>query len=67
MIIITDRKQIAGIAAVHLRQLINQRIQEIEESCPWNANELGPMIVIEPGDTASDLETVMGFSILGIL
>ena len=63
MIIITDRKQIAGIAAVHLRQLINQRIQEIEESCPWNANELGPMIVIEPGDTASELETVMGFSI----
>lgn len=63
MIVITDRRQIAGIAAVHLRQLINQRIQEIEESCPWNANELGPMIVIEPGDTASELETAMGFSI----
>lgn len=64
MIVITDRRQIAGIAAVHLRQLINQRIHEIEESCPWNANELGPMIVIEPGDTANDLEAVMGFSIL---
>ncbi len=63
MIVFTDRRQSAGLAAVHLRQLINQRIQETEESCPWNANELGPMIVIEPGDTASELETVMGFSI----
>lgn len=63
MIVITDRRQIAGIAAVYLRQLINQRIHEIEEYCPWKANELGPMIVIEPGDTLSELETVMGFSI----
>ena len=64
MIVITDQMQSAGIADSYLRQLIEQRIQEIEECCPWDANELGPIIVVEPGDTADDLETVMGFSIL---
>lgn len=64
MIVITDQKQIAEIADIPLRQLIEQRIQGIEVSCRWDAEELGPLIVIEPGDTADDLETVMGFSIL---
>ena len=64
MIVITDRRQIAGIADSHLRQLIEQRIQDIEECCPWDAEELGPFIIVEPGDTGNDLETVMGFSIL---
>lgn len=64
MIIITNPTQIAGIADRHLRQLINQRIKEIGETCPWDADELGPFIVVEAGDTAADLETVMGFSIL---
>ena len=63
MIVITDRKQITEIVDISLRQLIEQRIQEIEESCPWDAEELGPMIIVEPGDTPNDLETVMGFSI----
>lgn len=64
MIVITDRKQITEIAEIPLRQLIEQRIQGIEDSCPWDAEELGPIIVVEPGDTADDLEHVMGFSIL---
>ena len=63
MIVITDRKQITEIVDISLRQLIEQRIQEIEESCPWDAEELGPMIIVEPGDTPNDLESVMGFSI----
>lgn len=64
MIVITDQKQITEVAEIPLRQLIAQRIQGIEESCPWDAEELGPIIVIEPGDTADDLEHVMDFSIL---
>lgn len=64
MIIITDRTQIPEITDRHLRQLIEQHIQDIEECCPWDAEELGPFILVEPGDTATDLESVMGFSIL---
>jgi hypothetical protein len=64
MVIVTERDQITGIADTQLRQLIELRIQGIEECCPWDANELGPIIVVEPGDTATDLESAMGFSIL---
>ena len=63
MVVITDQSQIAGITDTHLRQLIERRIQEINECCPWDANELGPFIVVEPGDTAADLEPVIGFSV----
>lgn len=64
MVVISDPSQIATISDSHLRQLIEQRIQGIEESCPWDADEIGPIIIIKPGDTAADLEAVMGFSIL---
>ena len=64
MIVITDRTQISGTADTHLRQLIEQRIRGIEECCPWDAEELGPFIIVEAGDTPADLESVMGFSIL---
>ncbi len=64
MVIITNPVQIAVITDRSLRQLIERRIQEISECCPWDADELGPMIVIEPGDTADDLHAIMNFSIL---
>lgn len=64
MIVITDQRQIIEVADTHLRQLIEQRIQGIEECCPWDVEELGPIIIVEPGDTADALEKVMGFSIL---
>ena len=64
MVIITNPVQIAVITDTSLRQLIERRIQEISECCPWDADELGPMIVVEPGDTAEDLQAIMGFSIL---
>ena len=64
MLVLRDTKAIAGITDPALRQLIERRIQEINECCPWDADELGPMIVVEPGNTADELESIMGFSIL---
>lgn len=64
MLVLSDTKAIAGITDPALRQLIERRIQEINECCPWDADELGPMIVVEPGNTADELESIMGFSIL---
>lgn len=64
MVIVTDRDQISGIPDTQLRQLIELRIQGIEKCCDWDARELGPIIIVEPGDSASDLDTAMGFSIL---
>ena len=64
MLVLRDTTAIAGITDPALRQLIERRIQEISECCPWDADELGSMIVVEPGDTADDLQAIMGFSIL---
>lgn len=64
MLVLRDTKAITDITDPVLRQLIERRIQEISEYCPWDADELGPMIVVEPGDTADDLQAIMGFSIL---
>ena len=64
MIILRDTEAISTVPDPALRQLIELRISQINECCPWDAEELGPMIVIEPGDSANDLEAVMGFSIL---
>lgn len=64
MLVLRDTTAIAGITDPVLRQLIERRIQEINECCRWDADELGPMIVVEPGDTADDLQAIMNFSIL---
>ena len=64
MIIITDRNQVVEIADIPLRNLINQRIQEIDELCPRDAEDFCPIIVVEPGDTPDELKTIMGFSVL---
>ncbi len=64
MLVLRDIESITTITDSHLRQLIERRIQGIEECCPWDADELGPFIVVNPGDTPADLEVIMGFSIL---
>lgn len=64
MLVLRDTTAIVSITDPVLRQLIERRIQEINECCPWDADELGPMIVVEPGDTADDLQAIMNFSIL---
>ena len=64
MLVLRDTKAITDITDPVLRELIERRIQEINECCPWDADELGPMIVVEPGDTADDLQAIMNFSIL---
>ena len=64
MLVLRDTTAIAGITDPVLRELIERRIREISECCPWDADELGPMIVVEPGDTADELQAIMGFSIL---
>lgn len=64
MLVLRDAKAITDITDPVLRELIERRIREISECCPWDADELGPMIVVEPGDTADDLQAIMNFSIL---
>ncbi|WP_205202432.1 hypothetical protein [Azonexus hydrophilus] len=64
MLVITDQTQTTAISNLPLRQLIEQRINERNEYCSGDPDELGPIIVIEPIDTVRDLEAVTGFSII---
>lgn len=62
MLVLYDTGAIAALAHHRLRQLIQQRVEEISEYCEWDGDELGPFVVVEPGDTDSDIESVTGFS-----
>lgn len=59
-----DEAAIAALPDAALRRLIEKRVAEINESCPWDADELGYFIVVEPGDTAAALEAEIGFPVL---
>lgn len=64
MRILRDEGAIAALPDVALRRLVEKRVAEINESCPWDADELGYFIVVEPGDTAEALEAEIGFPVL---
>lgn len=64
MRILRDEAAIAALPEAGLRQLLQKRVAEINECCPWDADELGYFIVVEPDDTADLLEAEMGFSAL---
>ena len=59
-----DEAAIAALPDAALRRLIEKRVAEINESCPWDADELGYFVVVEPGDTAAALEAEIGFPVL---
>ncbi len=64
MIVLRDVAQLPGVANRGIRALIKQRIQELSLDCPWDANDLGPFIVVEPGDQLAALDAELGFSLL---
>jgi hypothetical protein len=64
MRILRDVSAIDALADAGLRQLIQQRLVEISECCPWDADELGPFVVVEPGDSVEVLEAEIGLPLL---
>lgn len=64
MRILRDEAAIATLPEASLRQLIQQRVSEISTCSRWDAGELGPFIVVEPGDLPDALEAEIGFSVL---
>lgn len=64
MLILSNTDEVAALTNLPLRRLIQRRIEEISEYGPWDADELGPYVVVEPGDTDDDVQSATGFSIL---
>ena len=64
MIVLRDAAQLPSVTDRGIRALITQRIHELSLDYPWDANELGPFIVVEPGDQLAALDAELGFSLL---
>jgi len=64
MKILRNLADVTNLDDPSLRLLVERRIQQIEECCPWDSAELGPFIVVEPGDSAETLEAEIGFPVL---
>lgn len=64
MRILRDETAIAALPDADLRRLIEKRVAEINECCPWDADELGYFIVVEPSDSIDALEAEIGFPVL---
>lgn len=64
MRVLREPTAIAAIDDPALRQLIEQRIGEISESEPYNADDHGHFVIVEPGDRVEVLEAETGCAIL---
>ena len=63
MIKVTDLAGAAQIRNPTIRQLVQQRINDLGGEA-FDATALGYFLVIEPGDTLEEIDTQLGFSIL---
>lgn len=59
-----DVAAVAALDDLELRQVVERRIREIEDTVAWNADTVGFFIVVEPGDSIEALEAESGCSIL---
>lgn len=64
MLTLTDPASTTAITDVTLRELVDCRFDEISGDEPFDPEIHGVFIVVEPGDTATDLENVSGCPIL---
>lgn len=64
MLTLLDPTAATAIAHPDLRDLVTRRFDEITDGEPFDPEIQGVFIVVEPGDTVTDLENVSGCSIL---
>lgn len=62
MIILTDPVQLDRVSDPEIRALIAQRIDEISMD-GYRLDELGMFVLVEPGDSITDLEKISGVTI----
>lgn len=64
MLILRDPEMVSRIADPAMRHLVQLRFQQICAAEPYDYDQHGYMIVVEPGDTVSDLEVESGCPLL---
>ena len=64
MQIIRDLVAAYAITDLELRQLIEKTIHDLSEDEPYDPEELGYFVIVEPGDTLEMIDVQLGFSIM---
>ena len=64
MLVLRDLPSTNQVSDPYIRSLVQQRIAELSEVEPWDAEQHGYFIVVEPGDTVAQLEAEVGWPIL---
>ena len=65
MIKIRSTEAITGIISQEIQQLIHQRIAEITQGQPYDADIYGEFVIVEAGDTLPDIEAYLGREVVG--
>lgn len=61
---ITDPAQVNTIADLAIREFVQSRLRQLFSDVPYDPDEYGYFIVVEPGDTVAELEAETGWPIL---
>ena len=65
MITIRDTASVDQLGQVELQQLIRDRIAEITQGQPYDADVYGEFVIVEAGDTLPDIEAYLGREVVG--
>ena len=65
MIKIRSTEAITGIISQEIQQLIHQRIAEITQGQPYDADIYGEFVIVEAGDTLPEIEAYLGREVVG--
>lgn len=65
MIKIRTTEAVTGITSQEIQQLIHQRIAEITQGEPFNADIYGEFAIVEAGDSLPEIEAYLGREVIG--
>ena len=65
MIIIRTIEAVTGITSQEIQQLIQQRIAEITQGEPYDADTYGEFVIVESGDSLPEIEAYLGMEVIG--
>ena len=64
MIVLRDHQQLTQVAQPEIEDFLRQRFHDICDPDPYDPDEHGFFILIEPGDTSEQIELDTGYSLL---
>jgi hypothetical protein len=64
MIILRDPQQVSNIVQPEIKAFLQQRFHDLCNPEPYDPDEHGFFILVEPGDTSEQIELMTGYSLL---